>query len=136
MDEYIEKTVDLVYKNNGKDRNGRTLELDEFKKVIGSERVQELMRTNMLCIQNSFNLPGDINSQVAVDPAFSIGRVLSIDVDNLKAVVKLKKEFIDNNDISDMGLHFAYMGKVKDGGIMYDLTMLYSVFKIKTKLYD
>lgn len=137
--EYVEKVVDLVYNNTGKDKNGRILELEEFKKVVNSERLKELIKADRFYIQNSYNLslPGDINSHFCVDPKYMIGKVLSIDTEKLQAVIKLKKDFIDNTDISDMKLYFVYLGKIKDGGFMYDLTILYSVFQSKiTSCYN
>lgn len=126
--------VDLVY-NDKVNKNGVLVKLEEFKKAVNEERIQEMLANKALLITNAYNFTSDIQSHLTVDMDDVIGNVVSIDTDKLTAVVHIFKNCKTGLYNPNIGLFFAYTAVLdiipENIKVATDLHILYTVLQSK-----
>jgi len=132
--EYETLTLNLAYAD-GVNRNGWWVPKETLKKAV--EDAHEMIETGTLSILPRYNFRRGFPETTTVDIKDVIGTVNSIDIDKLKADVKLTKDSIEEfkkyyGTDREIALFFCYLGNLKmvemeSYQIVEDLDIMYAV---------
>lgn len=116
-------TLNIVYRDV-KNKNGWRIPFCIWKKMFDSPTIKELFKTGSFYIYphwnvDEYNKTHNVPDYITDD---AIGKILSIDFDNLTAEVQL------NDDIETDGysIYFLYYGEVKKDGIITNAYIKYA----------
>ena len=107
--EYYETEIPLAW-NPSINRNGFIISEDTLKEALDSDRIKELFVTNTFGIEFPYDMNIDMISQSTIQFDKMIGVVKSIDLDKRTAIIRIRGNKFDKENINDYCLAFNYLG--------------------------
>lgn len=108
---YSRVIVDIVYKEEV-NKNNWLLPKETLKKELSKMHCQ--IDRGHLYILPTYTMSTDPADFLDVPVQDALGNVISIDIDNRKATIRLKDSFIEQTETFDLGLYFFFIGNKLD----------------------